>query len=150
MTGPVKARQLLDQQIAEQLKRQEQLKADIASLKDRAKVIDRKLDTRLKIVGGAAVFAHARVNPAFREQMEKVFDLAVTRPQDRALLRQFFPKGAPAGSVSREEHAEKRPEKQGGVSSTQRADKLPETQGPAAPPRPSTPPQKPPSGAAPA
>jgi hypothetical protein len=84
--------------MAQALKRREQSRADVADVKNRMKIMDRKLETRLKIIGGAAVFAHARVNSVFREELRKVFDATVTRPHDRAILTEFFGELSPADS----------------------------------------------------
>jgi hypothetical protein len=54
-----RARKSLDDKIAELTKRQEQLEAQRLSLLASKKAADRKLDTRRKIIVGAAVLAHA-------------------------------------------------------------------------------------------
>ena len=64
-------RKTLHQRIAELLKRHEEAKAELSQLKARAKEADRKFDVRRKIVMGAAVQAHAKVNSAFREELRK-------------------------------------------------------------------------------
>ena len=89
-------RKTLHQRIVEHLKRHEQSRAELADLKARAKDLDRKLDVRRKIIMGAAVQAHAKLNSAFREELRKAILAAVTRPHDRAILPEFFPEGAPA------------------------------------------------------
>lgn len=58
--------------------------------------MDRKLDTRRKIVMGAAVQAHAKLNGRFREELQKALLAAVTRAQDRAILPEYFPESPPA------------------------------------------------------
>ncbi len=151
-------RDTLEKQIREAQKRHEQSKADLASLQSRAKMLARKLDTRRKIIVGAGVFAHIAVSARFREQVGSAMQLAITRPQDRALLPEFFPEAravpapparppkpeeplsdaAPAPVVSRPEDGAVLPEF------------FPEAR--AAPTPPARPPRKeePPSGAAPA
>ena len=88
MNGP---RKTLEDRIAEEEKRQADLRVAIADLKARARILDRKLDTRRKIVLGAAVQAHAKRDRAFLEVLAKVVRVAVIREQDRALLPEFFP-----------------------------------------------------------
>jgi len=83
------------ERIAELLKRHEQSRAELANLRARAKELDRKLDTRRKIILGAAVQAHARLNSGFREELRKAVLSAVTRPQDKAALPEFFAAAAP-------------------------------------------------------
>jgi hypothetical protein len=89
-------RKTLHQRIVEHLKRHEQSRAELADLKARAKDLDRKLDVRRKIIMGAAVQAHAKLNSAFREELRKAILAAVTRPHDRAILPEFFPQAPPA------------------------------------------------------
>ena len=88
-------RKTLHQRIAELLKRHEQSRAELADLKARAKDLDRKLDVRRKIVMGAAVQAHAKLNSAFREELRKAILAGVTRQRDREILPEFFPQTAP-------------------------------------------------------
>jgi hypothetical protein len=88
MTG---SRKSLNDRIAEEEKRQEELRLAIADMKARAKQLDRKLDVRRKIILGAAVQAHAKLNARFREELRKVIIAAITRPQDMAVLPEFFP-----------------------------------------------------------
>ena len=80
----------LDHRIAQATKRQEQSKAALADLKARERQLDRKLDTRRKIIAGATLFACAKANRAFHEQVCMAFQAANMRPQDRALLPEFF------------------------------------------------------------
>jgi hypothetical protein len=93
MNGP---RKTLHDRIGEELKRQEQSRAALADLKTRARELDRKYDVRRKIILGAAVQAHARLNSRFREELRKAVLAAITRPQDRAVLPEFFPETPPA------------------------------------------------------
>ncbi len=85
----------LDHRIAQATKRQEQSKAALADLKARERQLDRKLDTRRKIIAGATLFACAKANRAFHEQVCMAFQAANMRPQDRALLPEFFPSPEP-------------------------------------------------------
>jgi hypothetical protein len=91
-------RKTLHQRIAELLKRHEQSRAELANLKARARILDRKLDTRRKIILGAAVQAHARLNARFREELRKAVLAAITRPHDMAVLPEYFPE-APTAPV---------------------------------------------------
>ena len=91
MNGPRKS---LQDRIAEEEKRQEELRVAIADLKARARTLDRKFEVRRKIVAGAAVFAHAKLNRVFAETLANVFRAAV-RPQDRVVLPEYFPAGNP-------------------------------------------------------
>jgi hypothetical protein len=93
MSGP---RKTLDDRIAEEQKRQEESRAALADLKARARLLDRKLDTRRKIILGAAVQAHAKLDARFREELRRAVLAAISRPQDRAVLPEFFPEPAPA------------------------------------------------------
>jgi hypothetical protein len=93
MNGPRKS---LHERIAEEEKRQDELRLAIADLKARAKQLDRKLDVRRKIILGAAVQAHAKLNGRFREELRKAVLAAITRPQDMEVLPEFFPEGASA------------------------------------------------------
>ena len=83
-------RKTLHHRIAELLKRHEQSRAELADLKARAKEQDRKFDVRRKIILGAAVQAHAKLNSAFREELRKAVLAAVTRPHDRACAAGVF------------------------------------------------------------
>jgi len=91
MNGPRKS---LHERIAEEEKRQEELRAAIVDLKSRAKLLDRKLDVRRKIILGAAVQAHAKLNTRFRDELRKAVLAAITRPQDMAVLPEYFGEGA--------------------------------------------------------
>ena len=92
MNGP---RKTLHDRIAEEKKRQEQSRLALADLQARARILDRKLDVRRKIVVGAAVMAHAKLNGAFCEALSKVIRAAV-RKQDREVLPEFFPESPAA------------------------------------------------------
>jgi hypothetical protein len=81
--------------MAQAVKRHEQAKAAVADLKARERELDRKLDTRRKIIVGAALLACAKVNRAFHEQVCRAFQAANIRPQDRAILAEFFPSPEP-------------------------------------------------------
>lgn len=79
-------RKSLDEQLAELTKRKDQLEARRQALLAVKKNADRKLDTRRKIVVGAAVLAHAELNPIFAEELRQVLEVAVQREADRAAI----------------------------------------------------------------
>ena len=87
---PGRSLDVLNRQIAEQQKRQDQARAELEGLKNRVKVLDRKLDTRRKIVAGGFLLAQVKVDSGFHEEVRKRFQAANTRPQDRAVLPEFF------------------------------------------------------------
>ncbi len=65
------------------------------------KKADRKLDARRKIIVGAAVLAHAEIDPGFADKLRAVLDLAVTRPVDRAAIADLLPgTAAPAARAA--------------------------------------------------
>lgn len=66
--------------------KQEQIKAQLAALEARQKSEDRKRDARRKIVVGAAVLAHAEIDPSFCAALTKALHAAVTRDIDRAVI----------------------------------------------------------------
>jgi glucose/arabinose dehydrogenase len=78
-----RARKSLDDKIAELTKRQEQLEAQRLSLLASKKAADRKLDTRRKIIVGAAVLAHADLHPDFSTKLREILSVAVQRDIDR-------------------------------------------------------------------
>jgi len=81
---------------AEEQKRQRRL-----ALEAQEKQASRKLDTRRKIVTGAAVLAHAELHPSFAAALRDVLDQAVTKPADRELLADLLrPGSASTGTAS--------------------------------------------------
>ena len=83
MTG---ARKTTEQLIAEEEKKGEQIRVRLAELKARQKAEDRKKDAHRKIVVGAAVMAHIRVDPQFRNEVREALDKAVTEPKNRNVI----------------------------------------------------------------
>ncbi len=61
---------------------QEQINAMEARQKDK----ERKEDTRLKVLIGAAMLADARINPSTVEQVRRVLQRGITSERDRAFL----------------------------------------------------------------
>jgi hypothetical protein len=79
---------------AEEQKRQRRL-----ALEAQEKQAARKLDTRRKIVTGAAVLAHAALDASFAAALRDVLDRAVLKPADRELLADLLrPASAPNGT----------------------------------------------------
>jgi hypothetical protein len=74
---------------AEEQKRQRRL-----ALEAKEKQSTRKLDTRRKIVTGAAVLAHAALDASFAASLRDLLDKAVTKPADRKLLVDLLNPGA--------------------------------------------------------
>ena len=72
--------------IADEEKKSEQVKARIAELKSRQRVEERKRDNHRKIVVGAAVIAHIRIDPRFRKAVQEALSNAVTDPKQRAVI----------------------------------------------------------------
>jgi hypothetical protein len=143
MNGP---RKTLQERIEEEQKRQEESRAALATLKARARELDRKLYARHKILIGVGAYAQAKIDPQFREGLRKGLHATITRPQDRAILAEFFaepPAETPRTGAAPQPPA--RPVRAPGDTSTGAT--------PAAPEPPIRPPKKPgdpPSGAAPA
>jgi hypothetical protein len=80
----------------ERLKQQrEKIEARMNTLAQKAKVEDRKLDTRRKIVVGAAVIAHMETNQAFAAAIREVLAAYVGRPNDRAVIATLLQETAP-------------------------------------------------------
>jgi hypothetical protein len=65
---------------------QRQLEAQLAARNARACTLERKRDTRRKIIVGAAVLAHAQLDPLFALELRAVLARAVQRPIDRDVL----------------------------------------------------------------
>lgn len=75
-----------DEKIAELEAQRKQIEAQIQKHKARVRVEERKKDTRRKIIAGALALEHASINPAFREELQKLIREHVTRDHDRALF----------------------------------------------------------------
>lgn len=73
---------------AEQKLKQQQ--ARLARLKAKQGTAERKLDTRRKIIVGAAVLAHAELHSATRAALQSVLRIAVTRDQDKAAIKDLL------------------------------------------------------------
>ena len=75
------ARKTTEELIAEEKKRAEQARVRMAELKSRQKIEERKRDTHRKIVVGAAVMAHIRIDPSFPQGGAGRFEQGRTRTQ---------------------------------------------------------------------
>ena len=75
-----------DEKIAELEEKRGQIEALIQKHKARARVEERKRDTRRKIIAGALALEHASIDPHFRAALQKLIDQNVTREGDRALF----------------------------------------------------------------
>jgi exonuclease III len=72
--------------IADEEKKSEQVKARISELKSRQRVEERKKDNHRKIVVGAAVIAHIKIDARFRKAVQEALSTAVTDPKHRAVI----------------------------------------------------------------
>ena len=79
-------RKTTEELIAEEEKKSEQVKARMAELKARQRVEERKRDNHRKIVVGAAVMAHIKIDPRFRKAVQEALNKAVTDPKHRAVI----------------------------------------------------------------
>ena len=79
-------RKTLDEQKADLLKRQAQIEARLKAISAKATSAERRLDTRRKIVVGAAVLGAATVTPHHRQWLLGVLRGAPRRPADLAIL----------------------------------------------------------------
>jgi hypothetical protein len=80
------AHKTTEELIAEEEKKGEQVKARMAELKARQKVEERKRDNHRKIVVGAAVMAHIRIDARFRKAVQEALNKAVPDPKHRAVI----------------------------------------------------------------
>jgi len=79
-------RKTIEELIAEEEKKSEQVKARMAELKARQKAEDRKRDNHRKIVVGAGIMAHIKIDPRFRKAVQEALNKAVTEPKQRAVI----------------------------------------------------------------
>jgi hypothetical protein len=89
MTRRSRAEQIAALKEAEEQKRRRRLQ-----LEAKEKLDQRKLDTRRKIITGAAVLTHASLDPDFAAALRSALDKAVTKPADRELLVDLLNPGA--------------------------------------------------------
>jgi hypothetical protein len=81
----------------EQLRRNRRLK-----LEAKEKHEQRKRDTRRNALTGAAVLAHATVDPEFAATLRLALDRALTKPADRELLQDVLTLSTPSPVASLE------------------------------------------------
>ena len=94
MARRTRAEQIAALKEAEEQKRQRRL-----ALEAQEKQAARKLDTRRKIVTGAAVLAHASLDASFAAALRDVLDQAVIKLPDRELLADLLrPASTPNGT----------------------------------------------------
>ena len=79
-------RKTTEELIAEEEKKSEQVKARMAELKARHRVEERKRDNHRKIVVGAAVIAHIKIDPRYRKATQEALNKAVPDPKHRAVI----------------------------------------------------------------
>jgi len=76
----------IDKRIAEEAEKLAQQKALLGQLRARKAKIDRKNETRRKILTGAVVLNQAKRDPEFRDQLLEWLDKGLTAARDRALF----------------------------------------------------------------
>jgi hypothetical protein len=79
--------------------KQDQLAARLKPLEARAKLEDRKRDTRRKIIVGGTVLAAMEKDQAFAAGVAALLARWVERPNDRAVIADLLPGGAGAASA---------------------------------------------------
>ena len=94
------ARKSLDQRLADLTERRQQLEARRLALLASKKSADRKLDTRRKIIVGAAVLAHAELNPDFSTMLREILSVAVQRDLDRRVIADLLDPSSPDDSAA--------------------------------------------------
>ena len=67
-------------------KQQDEIKAKIARLEAQRSTQERKADTRLKVLVGAALLADAKANPSTSGVIRSILRRAVTTPRDKEFL----------------------------------------------------------------
>jgi len=75
-----------EQKLAELEKKLSQTKAQIQKQKSHVKSIERRKDTRRKVIAGALALEHMAHDNQFAEQMRQLINQHVERPEDRALF----------------------------------------------------------------
>jgi hypothetical protein len=84
---------------SEEQKRQRRL-----ALEAQEKQATRKLDTRRKIITGAAVLAHAELDAVFAAALRSALDQAITKPADRELLADLLRPGSSTNGTASDAH----------------------------------------------
>jgi len=86
--------------------RQEELAAQLSALTAKAKVEDRKRDTRRKIVIGGAILAALETDTALADTLRRVLTANVTRPMDRDVVSDLL--GDKAAPVAKPDSGKKK------------------------------------------
>jgi len=79
-------RKTIEELIADEEKKSEQAKVRLAELKSRQRDEERKRDNHRKIVVGAAIMAHIKIDGRFRKDVQDALNLAVTDPKHRGVI----------------------------------------------------------------
>jgi hypothetical protein len=103
-------RKSTEELIAEEEKKAEQVKARMTELKARQRVEERKRDNHRKIIVGAAVIAHIKIDPRYRKATQEALNKAVPDPKHRAVIpdlldERSFIKAMRAAARKQEEEA---------------------------------------------
>ena len=104
-----RARKSLDDKIAKLTNRQHQLEAQRLVLLASKKTADRKLDTRRKIIVGAAVLTHAELNPHFSTVLRDILSVAVQRDMDRRVIADLLDHSPPDDPVTSQAASNQQP-----------------------------------------
>ncbi len=99
------ARKTTDQMIAEEERKAEQVKARMAELKAKQRAEERRKDTHRKVVSGAILMAHIKIDPRFRKAVQDAFNKAVTNPKLRAVLADLLDEQAFQEAMRAEEES---------------------------------------------
>lgn len=67
--------------------RKAKIEQELAAIEARQKARDRKEDTRLKVLIGAAMLADAKLNPSTIQFIEEVLQRGIIAPRDREFLQ---------------------------------------------------------------
>src|ERR1700689_3347508 len=96
---PTVPRKTTAQLIADEEKKTGQLRTRLEELKSRQRAEERKKENHRKIIVGAAVLAHIKINPVFRKQVQEALNLAVTDPKHREAIRDVLSERAWTAAV---------------------------------------------------
>ena len=80
-------------------RRKSEIEARLGQLKAREKSVERKRDTRRKVIAGAYALEHSEFDPAFKATLFGLLDQYVERPADRELFELPPKKDATPGAV---------------------------------------------------
>jgi hypothetical protein len=80
------ARKTTEELIAEEEKRAEQARVRMVELKSRQKLEERRRDNHRKIITGAGIMAHIKIDPRFRKAVQDALNKAITGPKHRAAI----------------------------------------------------------------